>query len=68
MFPGSMVMFALGLYDVAAWCSSLVDYGPGDVLIIDQGSESTSCPGPSSCSSWVPWTLSNCTFGTASWR
>ena len=41
MFPCSMVPFALGLYIVTAWCrcSSLVDYGPRDVLVINQGPE-----------------------------
>ena len=33
MFPDSMVAFALGFYDVAVQCSSLVDHGPQDVLI-----------------------------------
>ena len=39
VFPGSVVMFVLGLCDVAVWPSSLVDYGPGDVYIIAQGPE-----------------------------
>ena len=39
MFPGSMVMFALGLYDIAACHGSLVSYGPVEVFIITQGSE-----------------------------
>ena len=39
VFPGSVVTFALGLYDVAAWGRSLVDDGSGDVLILCWGQE-----------------------------
>ena len=39
VFPGSLVLLALGLYDVAAWLSSLVDNSPWDVLNICGGSE-----------------------------
>ena len=39
MFPGSAEPFALGIYDVAAWLSSLVGDGPRDVLIICRGPE-----------------------------
>ena len=37
--PGSMVALALGLYDVAAQYSSLVNHSPGDVLIFTWGPE-----------------------------
>ena len=33
MLPGPTIAFALGLFDVAAWCSSLVNNGPRDVFI-----------------------------------
>ena len=39
IFPGSMVDFALGLNEVAAWHGSLVDYSPRDEFIIAQGPE-----------------------------
>ena len=62
MFLGSTVMLDLILYDIAAWCSSLVDYGPGDVFIITEDVKSTSRPWSKSCSLWVPWALSHCAF------
>ena len=41
MFHGSMVMFAMGLSDVASWHGSLVNYSPGDVFIIAWDLKST---------------------------
>ena len=48
MLLGPAETFALGLYDVTAWCSSLVDNGPGDVLSSAGDWNSTSWLGPSS--------------------
>ena len=39
MFPGSLVPLALGLYVVIAWCGSLVNDGPRDVVTIYWGPE-----------------------------
>ena len=39
VFPCSAVPFAFGLSKVTAWCGSLADDGPGDVLIIYWGPE-----------------------------
>ena len=55
-----MVSFALGLYKVAMQCSSLIDDGPGDVLIIYQGPEEHFWPGVSSRGAQTPWALLNC--------
>ena len=39
MLHGPVVAFALGLYDVTAWSSSLVNSGAGDVFIFAWGQE-----------------------------
>ena len=39
MFPNSVIAFALGLYYVAVWGRSLVNYGSEDVLILSWGKE-----------------------------
>ena len=39
VFPCSTLPFALGLYEVTVWCSSLVDNGPGNVFTIYWGPE-----------------------------
>ena len=39
MFPGSMVLLASGLHDVAARLGSLVDYSPWNVFVIGGGPE-----------------------------
>ena len=39
MFSHSAVLFALGLYNVAAQHGSSVDDGPGDVFILNWGLE-----------------------------
>ena len=39
VFPCSIVPFAFGLYEVTAWCGSLANDDPRDVLTISWGPE-----------------------------
>ena len=60
VFPGSVVPFALGPYDVMVQLISLVDDGSWDLSSSAGDLNSTSWLGPSSGSSLVPWVQSKC--------
>ena len=57
VFPCSAVPFPLGLHNVAVWHGSLFNNGLGMYSSFTRDLKSTSCPGPRSMRSWVPWAL-----------